>query len=342
MKKKIGGIKRSSWLTFRRRLILVRLLLRGPASKQDLLDEIQAEMGEQGYPESADSAFKHDLDSLKSEFGCSVKYQRHTKTFVLQGMGDMALLDLPDTCMEALGFLEASFPPGSDVPEYANIRDFLDHIVKLLPANRQEQYHNQTRTINLHLTGSSSGRIDQRVLTKVKRAISQRRLLEFDYLSTYDIDTPRRHRVAPYAIYFIPEGHGYLDATVLDVSPDGNEPKYAAISYRLNRIISGSVKILPDSLPPERPKSPIYTLCYRLAPIVARRRDVAMLFPNTQIEYHDDGSATITASITNLWQARQVLLRYGSGCKVIEPPELIDMFRETLRGLSDVYADSSD
>lgn len=294
-------------------------------------------MGEQGYPDSADSAFKHDLDSLKSEFGCSVKYQRQTKTFVLQSMGDMALLDLPDTCMEALGFLEASFPPGSDLPEYANIRALLEHIVKLLPANRQEQYQQQASTINLQLTGSSSGQIDQRVLTKVKRAISQHRLLEFDYLSTYDIDTPRRHCVAPYAIYFIPEGHGYLDATILDVSPDGNEPKYAAISYRLNRIVSGTVTILPDSIPPERPKSPTYTLCYRLAPIVARRRDIAVLFPKTQIEYHEDGSATITATITNLWQARQMLLRYGAGCEVLEPPELIDMFRETTSGLADIY-----
>jgi hypothetical protein len=57
-------------------------------------------------------------------------------------------------------------------------------------------------------------------------------------------------------------------------------------------------------LPPTRPQLRSYTVRYRLLAVVARRRDVATYFPNTQIVYHDDGSATITATITNLWQTR--------------------------------------
>ena len=75
-------------------------------------------------------------------------------------------------------------------------------------------------------------------------------------------------------------------------------------------------------------------------PMVARRRDVAAYFPNTQISYHDDGSASVTATVTNLWQARQILLRYGDACVVSEPPELVALFRATARGLSALYADS--
>ena len=90
-------------------------------------------------------------------------------------------------------------------------------------------------------------------------------------------------------------------------------------------------------LPHERVQPPSYALHYRLLPDVARRRDVTSLFPGSQITYHDDGTADVTATITNLWQTRQALLRYGAGCVVVDPPELVDMFRATIRGFADLY-----
>jgi hypothetical protein len=90
-------------------------------------------------------------------------------------------------------------------------------------------------------------------------------------------------------------------------------------------------------LPPQRIAPPTYHLRYRLLPVVARRRDIAVYFPNTHIEYHDDGSATISATVTNLWQVRQVLLRYGTACEVLEPPELIELFQKTAQGLTAIY-----
>lgn len=337
MQNRAGGKKRSSWLTFRRRLLLVRLLLRKAATRDALIAAVQAELGEHGYPLAAESALKHDFDTLKAEYGCEIDYQRRTGCYILKNLGDLALLDLPDECMEALAFLDASFPPGSDLPEYANLRAFLERILLLLPAARREQHQRRDPPMSLHIGGQGGGKIDPRVLAKVKRAIEKRQELAFDYLSTFDETTPRHHRVAPYGIFFRPEGHGYLDATLLEVTPRGNEPRYAAISYRLNRIVSGTVEVLPTVLPPERKRPNTYTLCYRLVPVVARRRDVATYFPGSQITYHDDGSATVTATITNLWQARQVLLRYGTACIVLEPPELIDLFRATARGLVEIY-----
>jgi hypothetical protein len=64
MTRQTGGTKRSSWLTFRRRLLLVRLLLRSPASSTDLIAAVQAELGDEGYPPAASSALKHDFDAL--------------------------------------------------------------------------------------------------------------------------------------------------------------------------------------------------------------------------------------------------------------------------------------
>jgi hypothetical protein len=48
--KRGGGTKRSSWTTFKRRLLLVRLLLHGPMSKLDLIDTVQNLLQEDGYP----------------------------------------------------------------------------------------------------------------------------------------------------------------------------------------------------------------------------------------------------------------------------------------------------
>ncbi len=275
-----GGKKRSSWLTVRRRLLLVRLLLRGPTTREALITAVQAELGQEGYPTAADSALKYDMDWLRA-YGCDISFHRRTGLYMLENLDDLALLDLPDNCMEALMFLETSFPSGDDMPEYTNIRALLDRIRLLLPAHRRHQYDHQMRPISLHMLGHPPQLIDPAVMTIVKRAIEQRRQLVFDYLSNFD-EHPRRHRVAPYAIFFRAEGHGYLDATLLDVSPRGYELPNTTIWYRLNRIVSGSITILPDVLPPQRMQPLSYRLVYRLAPVVARRRDVTVYFPETR------------------------------------------------------------
>jgi predicted DNA-binding transcriptional regulator YafY len=337
-----GGIRRSSWHTFRRRLLLVRLLLRGPMSREELIEAVQGELGEEGYPAAAASALKHDLDALKREYACRISFQRISGAYMLEDLGELALLELPDPCMEALAFLDASFPAGSALPEHANIRELLERVIRLLPTSRQHEHQQQRGSMRLDLAGRVPNRINRDVLKKLRQAIDDRQEVEFDYLSLRDEHHPRRHRVAPYRVFFRPEGHGYLDATLLEATPAGPEPVHAAIDYRLDRIIVGSVKILHTMLPPQRIQPPTFTLRYQLLPVVARRRDVAAYFPQTVITYHEDGSATVTATVTNLWQTRQILLRYGTGCTVLEPPELVALFSQTASGLAQIYGVSAE
>lgn len=337
MTQRTGGTKRSSRLTFRRRLLLVRLLLRSSLTAAQLIGAIHRELGDEGYPEAAESALKHDFDALKSEYGCQIRYRRSAQQYVLEDLGDLALLDLPDPCMEALAFLEASFPAGAALPEHSYVRDLLERVTALLPANRRATATRQSGAMRLQLPESPSERIDTATLATIRRAITRRQELQFEYLSTFDSDTPRRHRVAPYVVFFRPEGHGYLDATLLEATPPGGEVIHSAIHYRLDRIVRGSARVLPTMLPPQRIVPPSYTLRYRLLPVVARRRDIAVYFPDTQIEYQQDGSAIVNATVTNLWQTRQVLLRYGDACQVLAPDELITLFRKTTEGLLEMY-----
>jgi hypothetical protein len=333
-----GGTKRSSWLIFRRRLILIRTLMRGPLSRDGLVEAVNQEMQGEGYLGDVASALKHDLEALKDEYDCRIVYQRRSKRYVLESLGELALLDLPDACLEALAFLEASFPEGAALPEHASIRDLLDRVLLLLPAERREQQRGRRAVLSLQIADSPASRIDPAVVATVKRAIVQRQELAFAYQSPRADCATIQHRVAPYEIIFRPEGHVYLDATMLEVTPrDPAAPIPSAVHYRLDRMVPGSLTILPTVLPPLRPQPPTYALHYRLRPDVARRRDVATHFPNTSIAYHEDGSATVTAITTNLWQARQTLLRYGSACTVLEPVELVELFRAAIREMAESY-----
>ncbi len=67
-----GGTKRSSWLIFRRRLILIRTLLRSSLPRDALIAAVNQEMQGEGYLGDTASAFKHDLDALKDEYGVAL------------------------------------------------------------------------------------------------------------------------------------------------------------------------------------------------------------------------------------------------------------------------------
>jgi hypothetical protein len=143
MNKYGGGTRRSSSLTFRRRLLLIRTLMRGPTSPTNLIGRVDAELGAQGYPAGAGAALKHDLDALKKEYGCVIRYNRGTGQYALLNAGDLALFDLPDEALAALAWLHAQFPADSDQPEHVQVQHLLDRVQLLLPDERRAAYNEQ-------------------------------------------------------------------------------------------------------------------------------------------------------------------------------------------------------
>jgi hypothetical protein len=127
-KARARGDKRSSWATFRRRLILVRRLLRGPARVADLLAAAEAEQGPDAYSSAPALAIKHDLQALRDEFGFGIRYRRGHDAYVLEELGDLALLDGPDEGLEALALLDATFPDDAPVGGNDRIRLLIGQI----------------------------------------------------------------------------------------------------------------------------------------------------------------------------------------------------------------------
>lgn len=329
-----GGAKRSSWHTYRRRMTIVRLLLRQARSRDELIKAVRLELGEEAYPDAQEAAFKHDLDKLKEEYNCQIVFRRKEGVYELQDLGELALLDFSDTVLDALKIIEQL---GKLLPGSMNLNVFADQIIRLLPPSRRETLPSRSPvSVAIH-QGQSNSQPEQTVIDKLRRAIRQRQEIEFLYTGLND--ETALYRVQPYEIVIRPEGHIYLDGNRVSVTPSHALPKTQSQvqQFRLDRIDAESIKLLPNKLPAERTGLKTYQIKYKLSNEVARRRDVASYFPETVFEYHDDGSATVTASVTNLWQTRQVLLRYGHVCTVLEPPELVEMFRESAKGLYQNY-----
>jgi predicted DNA-binding transcriptional regulator YafY len=331
------GDKRSSWATFRRRLVLVRRLLRSPATVADLIRAAEAEQGAEAYPPAAALAVKHDLQSLRDEFGCVISYQRTQRIYVLEELGDLALLDLPDDGLEALAFLDATFPDDAPIGGSDRVRLLIGRMFALLPAARRDAIGRHFVLPRVAWSASYTEDVNPKTLEIVQQAISLRRQLTFEYCSNYDTDKrSRQYQVAPYLVYFR-DGHTYLDSTVLQPPPDRDKLLFRAIQFRLDRIVPGKSRMAHESIPDERPSQLVYEVVYVLAPAVARNRDVAHWFPETIVVYQDDGSALVKGRATNLWQARQILMRYIEHCQVLEPPELVEMIRQTVARMAALY-----
>jgi hypothetical protein len=80
------------------------------------------EIGEALLAPRQQDCFREWQAALKAEYGCQLGYQRERGVYALTELGELALLDLPAECMEALAFFNASASTGAALPEQLNLR----------------------------------------------------------------------------------------------------------------------------------------------------------------------------------------------------------------------------
>jgi predicted DNA-binding transcriptional regulator YafY len=324
------GKKRSSWFIFRRRLVLVRCLLRGPATPETLLQAARTELGDDVWGEAQESALRHDLQALRHQFGCVIQYRADTG-YQLLSTGDLHLIDITDDHLQTIHSLEAL---ATAMPTHLSegLNRLLEHLVDLLPPERRTLL---AEPVNMRFEAPKSVTVTDQSLIRWVRQALRRQQLQFRYRSTFNFDPLGiEHRVAPYEI-MVRDGHLYLDADCLWA--DSPEWRAGPLNYRLDRIIPETLRVLPDVVPRTRVQIPSYALRYELSPAVACRGDVAIYFEGSSIENRPDGSAIVSATIDNLWWAQLVLMRYGANCRVLSPPELIAMMRDTVHNMVALY-----
>lgn len=326
-----GGIRRSSHLTFQRRLWLVRRLVRSPATAQELIDDARRVFDQDIYPDNATVALNHDFAAIRALFGCAIKRTRNGR-YTLADCGDLALFDLADAELDTLSFLVALFADAI-TPNAQAVQDLLDRIVALLPADRRAVFERAGPHVGFE-TPAATTTPDPKLLERIRRNLG-RHYLRFRYRSTHSpAQVEEEHRVAPYHL-LVRDGHTYLDAFCLNGPHAEIINRY--VNYRVDRIVADSLIVEPARMPPAPPPRRVWQIRYWFAPPVAQQRDIALWFTGSTVVFFADGSAEITAETADLWQARQILFRYREHCRVLDPPELVAMMRASVQKMQEHY-----
>jgi len=268
---------------------------------------------------------------LKTQFDCVIARDAEGRLSIAE-YGRLALLDLSEADLEALRFLAASFDE-SPLPNAAQVSALLDRIEALLPAERRSVLARSGAVLRVEVPRPSAG-ADAALVERLRGALG-RQFISFFYRSSFAVDGALvTHRVAPYELFFR-DGHTYLFAFCHECPLREVEGRY--IPYRVDRIVAESLQIHPTQLNVGPPPRYAYALRFTLGPLVARQRDIALWFPRSEVRFQADGSAEVQAETHDLWQARQILLRYREHCRVHEPPELVAMIRDSVGKIAALY-----
>lgn len=267
--------------------------------------------------------FRHDCHALRL-MGCEIAYDRHSKCYTWHNSPFGLRLDQAQLSTFAMlldTFVDSSILHAND------IRALLTYLVSLLPADQQKALDTGRRPFSIDLHETTDYRLaDPDTISKIELSILRGQQLEFVHKAPRD-GKERRHVIEPLPLVF-ERGHVYLSGWSIDWNKE--------LRFRLDYIVPGSARVLPASVRPSRPRAVPKQLCYRLSSVIARNK-VSEHFPNQVVETHADGSATITAHVTDLFDARRILLSYALHCVVLEPPELVAEMRTIATELYKIY-----
>ena len=257
--------------------------------------------------------FRNDLRVLKLS-GCEITCNRRNKAYTWHN--SPFGLSFAATELNTLSLLRDMFSD-SAIPHADEIRAFITSLTTLLPENQQKIVKDQRIAFSIDLRETTDYRnFDQETLRQIEMAIQRNQQLEFTYCSPSK-GQERRHVIEPQPLIF-KDGHVYLRGLHVEIGKE--------LTFRLDYIVPGSATMLHNRNSNNRPCAPTYQLHYWLGPAIARH-SVSEHFPGQEVERHPDGSATVTARITDLFEARRIVLGYGFNCVVYGPPELVEQMR---------------
>jgi predicted DNA-binding transcriptional regulator YafY len=319
----------------RRRIALLSLLHTQPRPYQAIVEYLTEQdlLDYDRFASPTDIAvrqkaqFKRDLKAWKAS-GFIIEWQRQTNCYVWTN--SPFKLSLNSSQLRAFSLLWETFEK-TQILHSGEIQDLLLHLKNLLPVEQQKFLDGPHQSYSINLRETTDYRqADPTTVEKIERAIRQGQRLEFLYVSPRD-GKERHHLIESQPLVF-ERGHVTFKGWSI--------PWQKWLPFRLDHVVAGSAQVLPDLVERVRPGGPTYQLVYWLSPIIARL-GVSGHFKGQQVTAHPDGSATVSAPITDLFEARRLLLGYGQNCRVLEPPELVEQFRQVAEALYQTYANNT-
>jgi predicted DNA-binding transcriptional regulator YafY len=323
----------SATRSLQRRMFILKLLHARPMSRPAILAELDAQallrydtMAQGPGQEKKDwETFHRDLKALR-KLDYDIQHDASSDCYIWAN--SPFGLHLDDEQLATFSVLVDAFNDPKML-HAEQINRLLRHLTRQLPPDQQRKVTSQRRAFRLNLRQTTDYRnADRATLEIIERAIKRGQQLEFSYSASRDGQI-RQHVIEPRPLEY-ENGHVYLKGYSLRWGQE-----YA---FRLDKIVAGSARMLSDTIAAVRPSPALLTLEYWLSPVIVRQ-GVSHHFDNQLVETHPDGSATVTARIrpVKLFEAKQLLLKYGIGCVVKSPPQLVDEFRQIAEHLYKMY-----
>lgn len=333
----------SRWLVVRRCLAIVLCLQRGPARKSELLAAVYAAEGPLAYGNATgrtlDKRFEADKRRLREELHTPIHYDKVAGGYVL-GKPNRTLLDLPDEDLGTLRFLADTFR--ADTPHADEVQRLIDRLASWLPNNRRFLLrHVASKRPAPDLRQRDSEPMASDVWDKVLTAWQNGQELTFNHRTGEgDSIRVRFHHVQPWNVEFTDRGHYRLLGYCLSCDgPEGPLEPRDYRHYRLSRILSGSVRILPRKLPPIRPRGRPRRVLFELSPTIARFGVSAHkeMIGEPSVTRVADGWTRVEGQTLDVFELARNLLYYGNHCRVLGGPELLAEVRGLVGGLAALY-----
>lgn len=304
---------------------MLACLLKSEATRQELIRVVEDEMGEEAYGESSADSFHRDLRFLR-QLGFEVRFRRSLGTYYLADQGHPSLrLHLSPAELEVLAAVRNAF---RGLPHARGMGALMTKIEARLPPESRQAL---CREPLLSFSFGPAGELEphEETLRVVERAIESQRRLMFEYRPPIypEDDSPKRRTVEAYDLEYR-DGHLYFQGRWVRGG--------RVFTYRVDRIVPGSARVLPTKFVPRQRLHRWHTIRYRLAPEIARY-GASKRFLNQGEEKQPDGSVIVTGETHDLFDAMKKLLKYGSGCQVLEPPELVAAMKREVREMVKIY-----
>ncbi|HXF83861.1 MAG TPA: WYL domain-containing protein [Anaerolineales bacterium] len=314
-------------MPFLRVLAILKRLMEGPATSEQLIQSVLDTVGMDSYPSAPSArkyAFKHDRDNLRKRLRVDYVFDPKTQLYVLNDAGPFGRISLSPPMLRALSILSQQYD--NVVGELAGVRDLVQQIIGWLPPETRLQIEAASEEWSLDFEQDvDRSVISKRVWDAANRALAQHRKLTFNYLSPRRADRkPVYHELAPYQIRF-QDGHWYLRGYSLNTGWYGETP---FLRFRMSYILDDEkLHVLPTKVETRHRQPPRFPVHYWLAPEIGRG-EISHRFAEMQITRNEDGSAEIRAVTDDVWDAARTLLAYGEACIVLGG---IDLRREMER-----------
>lgn len=208
------------YLELKRGLAILRHLQRQPCSREDLIGFVNIDCAESAYSDfdavrSRSKQFENDINRLRH---WGVELHHYDGEYHLVSYGEFNPVGLSEEDLAALAFVVETFSSGA--PHSEAIQHLVRTISDWLPESQCNTITMRRQRLRIDLRRRDEDEVVPKVEEAVNRAIQQRRLLRFAYLSPGQADgVARTHTVQPwYLTYDMVRHHHYLDAYRLQVT----------------------------------------------------------------------------------------------------------------------------